>query len=262
MEPTVTVVICTYQMRDALLTCLKSVRDEANCEWQIVVVVNGDSDGTASTVAKTFPEVELLVNASNRGVAPARIQGLALARGDVVILLDADTVVSPGALRGLVATLLANPQAGLVGPRLVAPDGRPQLTARSFPTILTKARRRVPDWLTPLLPKDNSPDSDEPTEVDYVIGACQVIRRPALEAVGGLDPVIFYGPEDVDLCLRLWKGGWTVLWDPRQSVMHHEQRTTRRSMFSLLTLRHVIGLTYFFAKHRYLLRGPQVRHHG
>jgi N-acetylglucosaminyl-diphospho-decaprenol L-rhamnosyltransferase len=190
-------------MRDALTVCLKSLRREASGAWQIVVVVNGDHDSTASTVANNFPEVELVVNTSNRGVAPARIQGLARARGDVVVLLDADTVVPPGALEGVVATLLSNPKVGLVGPRLIAPDGTAQRTARSFPTVLTKARRRAPKWLARLLPDDSSPNSTEPIEIDYVIGACQVIRRTALDAVGGLDPAIFYGPEDVDLCLRL-----------------------------------------------------------
>lgn len=246
-------------MRDALLECLESLELEARPEWQTVVVVNGDDDDSAASVRQLFPNVQLVINRSNRGVGPARAQGIAEARGDIVILLDADTVVWPGSLRGVVQTLCATPGAAIVGPRLVGPNGERQATARSFPTILTKMGRRSPHWLARRLPAESTPESSIPVSVDYVIGACQVIRRSALDAVGGLDERIFYGPEDVDLCLRIWQAGWSVVWDPRYTVMHHEQRLTKRSRFSLLTLRHVAGLTYYFAKHRYLLTPPKVR---
>jgi GT2 family glycosyltransferase len=88
-------------------------------------------------------------------------------------------------------------------------------------------------------------------EVDYVIGACQVIRRKAFEQVGFLDERIFYGPEDVDFCLRLHQAGWRVSYNPEATVIHKERRVTR-SLFSVLTWRHLRGLVYFFWKHGYL----------
>jgi len=93
-----------------------------------------------------------------------------------------------------------------------------------------------------------------------VIGACQLVRRRALAEVGPLDERIFYGPEDVDFCLRLWRKGWKVLYAPDSLVIHHERRLTRR-LLSRLTFRHAAGLAYYFAKHRYLIHAP-VLHGG
>jgi GT2 family glycosyltransferase len=243
-------------MRDLVLGCLETLAVEAPEAWELIVVVNSDPDRTVAAISQRFQNVRLIVNRVNRGVSAARNQGIEAAKGEVIVLLDADTTVPPGAMRGLVQALLNNPAAGVVGPRLVSPRGEPQATARRFPTLLTKIRRRAPRPLRRLLPHDAIDESNMPKEVGYVIGACQAIRQEALQDVGILDERIFYGPEDVDLCLRMWKGGWRVIWDPRYSIVHHEQRATRRRVFSVLMLRHAMGLVYFFIKHRYLLHPP------
>jgi hypothetical protein len=243
-------------MRELLERCLASVEKEMAADWETIVVINGDDDGTVSMLSRRFPWARLIVNPSNRGVGPARNQGWAVARGTTVIFMDADTSFQEGILTALGATLEQDRSIGVVGPRLVSPEGEKQKTARSFPTLWTKLRRRAPMFLRSMLPSDELPDSEKPLDVGYVIGACQVIRRSALEAVGPFDERIFYGPEDVDLCLRMWKAGWRVVWDPRHVVVHHEQRSTKRHLLSRLTLRHAQGLIYFFAKHRYLFRAP------
>lgn len=251
-----TVVICSWRMRALLLRCLETVGQERERDWQVVVVVNSDEDGTAGAVRARFPWVELIVNPVNRGVAAARNQGMGEAQGRVIILLDADTTVPLGSLRGLAGALLRDPKVGVIGPRLVSPRGEPQATARQFPTMLSKLRRRSPPLLARLLPSDAIELGNEPRRVGYVIGACQAIRTRALHQVGFLDERIFYGPEDVDFCLRMWKEGWQVVWDPRFTIVHHEQRATRRRVLSRLMLRHLHGLAYFFFKHRYLLHLP------
>ncbi|TME18418.1 MAG: glycosyltransferase family 2 protein [Chloroflexi bacterium] len=250
------VVICSWRMRDLLLQCLASLEPEMAADWEAIVVVNGDEDGSAVAVRDRFPWVRLIVNESNRGVGPARNQGLEAARGRVILLVDADTTSRAGALTGLVQALEGDSEVGVVGPRLVSPDGERQRTARAFPTILTKIRRRAPARLRAVLPNDDVSDGEQAVNVGYVIGACQAIRRRALDTVGLLDERIFYGPEDVDLCLRMWKAGWRVVWDPRHVVVHHEQRLTKRRLLSRLTLRHAWGLGYFFLKHRYFLHAP------
>lgn len=250
------IVICTWRMRELVLRCLESVLAAASPDWEIIVVVNGDEDGTVAAIAGRFPSVRLIVNAKNRGVGPARNQGIAVARGEVVVLLDADTTVPAGSLNGLIRALRRAPRVGVMGPRLVGPRGERQGTARAFPSALTKIRRRAPQWLAALLPGDAVPDTDWPREVGYVIGACQALRREALEQVGALDERIFYGPEDVDLCLRMWNAGWRVLWQPDVTIIHHEQRATRRRPLTMLMVHHGLALVYFFFKHRYVLRPP------
>jgi len=243
-------------MRDLVTRCLETVTAEAPPDWEVIVVVNGDEDGTVGAIRTRFPQVRLIVNARNRGVGPARNQGMALSRGQFIILLDADTTVPPGSLTGLIDALQRAPDVAVLGPRLVSPSGQRQGTARDFPTPLTKVRRRLPERLAAMLPPDAVPDGDQPRAVGYVIGACQALRRDALGQVGLLDEAIFYGPEDVDLCLRMWKAGWQVVWDPRFTIVHHEQRLTRRRVLSVLTVRHALALAYFFAKHGYLFRPP------
>lgn len=249
-------VICTWRMRELVVRCLETVTAEARPDWELIVVVNGDEDGTIDAIRARFPQLRLVLNARNRGVGPARNQGLAISRGQIIILLDADTTVPPGSLTGLVDALLQAPGVAVMGPRLISPSGERQGTARNFPTVLTKLRRRMPSALAAMLPHDALPDGDQPRPVGYVIGACQALRREALLQVGLLDEAIFYGPEDVDLCLRMWKAGWRVVWDPRFTIVHHEQRATRRRVLSALTVRHLLGLAYFFHKHGYLFRPP------
>jgi GT2 family glycosyltransferase len=255
-QPTASIVICTWRMRDLITRCLETVTAEAPSDWEVIVVVNGNEDGTVAVIRARFPQVRLIVNPRNRGVGPARNQGMAIARAPFVILLDADTTVTPGSLTGLVDALERAPDVAVIGPRLVSPSGERQGTARDFPTLLTKLRRRLPARIAAQLPADAVPDGDRPLAVGYVIGACQAVRRAALEQVGPLDEAIFYGPEDVDLCLRMWKAGWKVVWDPRFTIVHHEQRLTRRRVLSTLTVRHAIALAYFFRKHGYLFRPP------
>lgn len=220
---------------------------------EVIVVDNGSTDGTPEWVQARFPRATLVRNERNRGVAPARNQGLRIAGGKYCLLLDVDTVLGDGALSALVGFLDANSSAGLVGPKLVDPDGRLQFTCRRFPTVLSKVARRAPGrWSGALLEEEEFRrwDHGSPAAVDYVIGACQLLRRSALDEVGLLDERIFYGPEDVDLCLRMWEHGWQVWYVPGASVIHWEQRVTRR-LPSLLAIRHMVALGYFFAKHRY-----------
>jgi len=259
-EPVLSIVILTWDSRALLEPCLAALpAATAPVAWEVVVVDNGSCDDTAAFLGRRS-DLVVIRNSRNRGVAPARNQGLRAARGAFVALLDVDTVAAPGALATLVTFLQGAPDVGLVGPKLVGPDGRLQYSCRRFPTLLDKIGRRLPARWGRVFAADvelRSWDHASARDVDYVIGACQVIRRSALDEVGLLDERIFYGPEDVDLCLRLHRAGWRVVYVPQALVMHHEQRVTRR-LLSRLTARHVQALGYYFWKHGYLLRRPSV----
>ena len=256
------IVILTWNSRALLEACLAALpAATAPLATEVIVIDNGSLDGTAEMLAGRR-DVVTIVNATNRGVAPARNQGLRAARGEFVALLDVDTEAAPGAFATLVARLRAEPEVGLVGPKLVDPDGRLQYSCRRFPTLVDKLCRRLPARFGRALIDDvelRSWDHAGVRSVDYVIGACQVIRRAALDQVGLLDENIFYGPEDVDLCLRMQRAGWRVEYVPQAVVMHLERRITRK-LLSVLTARHVYGLGYFFWKHGYLLTRPTIAH--
>ena len=252
----VSVIILTWNSEREIEACLTSLELGLRAfPSEIIVIDNGSRDRTCAIVRETRPDAQLLCNPDNRGVAAARNQGIRLAQGEYVLILDDDTVVRPGALDCLIRYMGEYPEAGLCGPKLIGADGELQLSCRRFPTLVDKLARRLPSILgQEIARKAEMADWDHRTirEVDYVIGACQVIRRRALQEVGLLDERIFYGPEDVDMCLRLQQAGWRVVYNP-DAVVVHEERRMSRSLGSGLVWKHICGLGYYFWKHGYLL---------
>lgn len=248
------VIILTWNSQKVVDACLSSLRQGLrvySCE--VIVIDNGSHDQTVAILQERYPWVQLVRNRVNRGVAPARNQGIRLAQGEYIIILDDDTVTQPGALDCLVAYMEAHKEVGLCGPQLLDCNGDCHLSCRVFPTLSYKLLRRLPlPFARKLTRAVEMADWDHASirEVDYMIGACQVIRSAALAEVGLLDERIFYGPEDVDLCLRLQKAGWRVIYNPEAVVRHVERRVTR-SLFSFLGYQHLRGLLYYFWKHGY-----------
>ena len=255
-QVTVSIIILTWNSEQHIGACLASL-DQGLKEYssEIIVIDNGSSDRTCSIVREARPDVRLVSNPENRGVAPARNQGIRLAQGKYILILDDDTVVQPEALDCLIRYMEDHPETGLCGPRLTGADGELQLSCRRFPTLTDKVARRLPGVLSRKVTRETEmADWDHGTirAVDYVIGACQLIRQSALQEVGLLDERIFYGPEDVDMCLRLHQAGWRVVYNP-DAVVVHEERRMSRSLGSGLVWKHICGLGYYFWKHGYLL---------
>lgn len=218
------------------------------------MVENASTDRTLEMLNQ-FPKIHVIKNQCNRGVGPARNQGMRLAKGRYILLLDADTTIIGNALDTLVTYMDNNPKVGICGPKLISPTNELQLSCRRFPTVLTKILRRAPLSLAQKLLKEEllaDWDHNSIQEVDYIIGACQIIRKEAFKQIGYLDENIFYGPEDVDYCVRMWRKDWPVCYNPAATIMHHEQRITKKKLLSKLTLLHTKGLIYYFIKYRYV----------
>ena len=255
------VLLLTWNSHEFIPRCLDSLAAHAPSIGEVIVVDNGSSDDSIALVKKHCSEAILITNKRNRGVAAGRNQGLRVAKGNYVLLLDIDTVVHPGAIDALLGTMDRDQDVGLAGARLVGIDGQVQNSCRRFPTVIGKLGRRLSGDVGEKLSR---PDelSDWPyvsrRYVDYVIGACQIIRRSAMEDVGLLDERIFYGPEDVDYCLRMWQAGWRVLYEPEAVITHIQRRITQRSpLTNPLFWKHVAGLIRYFWKHQYLFHPPQ-----
>jgi len=249
------VVILSWNSTDVLGPCLASLpQGFTSQDYEVIVVDNGSRGLTPAALRHTFPWMQLVVNRKNRGVAPARNQAIRLTQGEYIILLDDDTLVQPTVFAQLLAYMDTHPDVGLCGPKLVDLQGQLQLSCRFFPTLSDKLARRFPFTFAQRISRAaEMADWDHSCvrDVDYVIGACQVIRRTALAKVGLLDERIFYGPEDVDLCLRLQRTGWRVVYNPAVVVVHRERRVAR-SFLSRLGWRHFWGVIYYFCKHGYL----------
>ncbi len=235
------ILIVNWNVRDLLRRCLSSVF----AHWQtrkmeVIVVDNGSTDGSREMVRTEFPQVHLIANPDNRGFTAANNQGLSVARGRYVLLLNPDTEVVGDALEVMVAFADAHPDVGVVGPQLLNPDGTVQSSRRRFPTLATALFEST--WLQPYAPRrllrryyvlDRS--DDEVQDVDWVTGAALMARREAVGQVGPLDEGFFMYSEELDWCRRFREAGWRVVYLPTARVIHHEGKSSEQ----VLPARHI-----------------------
>ena len=234
----ISVVILTWNSACYIERCLRSlVADVHNSgiDLELFVVDGGSSDGTLeilSRLAKEIPALRTIQLGKNLGTALSRNIAIRESRGEYILILDSDTEILPGALGTLCKALEGAPRAGIVAPRLLYPDGSVQPSCKRFPTAPLKVCKFAPISLLQRLgekaelypPGVYSKDFEEIVRVNHCISACWLVRRRAIDAVGLLDERIFYAPEDVDYCLRMWLAGWEVLYVPSAEVVHHTQR--------------------------------------
>ena len=214
------VVVVTYDALPWIEDCLASVRGE-----QVVVVDNGSRDGTVALVRERFPEVRV-VESENRGLGAGWNVGIRETASRFVLLLNADAWLRGDALARLVAFADGRPRAAVVGPRLLNPDGTVQRSVRGFPTLWRLATEYF--FLRKLAPRTRALnafyaggfDHDEVREAEFVMGACMLVRREAIEEVGPLDEEFFLFSEETDWCYRFRKAGWEVLFFPGAECVH------------------------------------------
>lgn len=231
------VVIVSYNVRDLLGQCLESVYQTVEDRTvEVIVVDNGSRDGTVETVAARFPEVRLLANSGNPGFGAANNQAFSLASGRALLYLNPDAELRPGALSAMLDYLDAHPDVAVVGPRTFYPNGAGQSTRRRFPTPLTalveSTRLQRLGWIQGPLARyyvaDRS-DSEE-QDVDWLVGACLMVRRSVMESVGGFDERFFMYSEELDLCQRIRQRGWRIVYLPNAEIIHHEGRSSEQNL--------------------------------
>jgi GT2 family glycosyltransferase len=187
-------------------------------------VDNASGDGSADAVRQAFPWARVLEPGANLGFSAANNLGLRESRAAHVLVLNSDAEVKPGAVGVMLALLASRPDVGIVGPRTLYPDGRVQVSTGPRPTPLSEWRqgrlvRGVRDRRSWALREADARHARE-HEPDWVSASCLLARRGALEAVGGFDEAYFLYQEDVDLCLRVRRAGWRILFTPRAEVVH------------------------------------------
>jgi GT2 family glycosyltransferase len=264
--PDVSIVIVAFRAREHVLRCLASIAEHATgATHETIVVDDGSGDGTVEALAERFPDVRVVAKQRNEGLVAGRNAALALVRGRLVLMLDADTELRPGALQRLAEALQRDPQVGLVGPRLVGPDGELQLTCRRFPPLLIPLMRRGPYARINPDPaahrRHMMVDFDHAHErpVAWVSGAAQMWRAELAARIGPYDGrVSSYGGEDLDWCLRVWEAGQRVHYVPQAEIVHHWQQVTRGDLYGRKSFRALRDWYYLQWKHRRLRRDPRM----
>lgn len=237
------VVILTCDQLPVLRRCLDALTElyrRGNAE--IIVVDNGSADGTCECLTTEYPYIRVIANTENRGVAPARNQGLRAASGDKILILDNDTIPNTVAIDAMSRWLDTHPSTGIVACRLTDPQGAVQDSFKPYPGLTVKISNLLGRKRAVRLP-------ESPVSPEYVIGACQMFRRSLTDRIGLLDERIFYGPEDADFCLRARSAGLDVVYLPEVSMIHDWRRATTRRIFTPLARKHISALLYFYHKH-------------
>jgi N-acetylglucosaminyl-diphospho-decaprenol L-rhamnosyltransferase len=213
-----------------------------------VVVDNASGDQSAELARALGAKV--IENPTNEGYARAVNAGAAAAAGQWLLVLNPDTRLSPDSLVRLLATGEADPAIGCLGPELHNPDGTEYPTGRRFPSLVVGGLHA---FLGPIWPGNPATryyhmaaaDRSAPLRVDWVSGACMLLRRDAFDAVGGFDGGYFMYFEDMDLCLRLARAGWRVLFDPGAEVVHAGGNSTRKAPYRKVVNHHRSTLRFY-----------------
>jgi hypothetical protein len=240
------VVVVTYDAAEWIERCLASVRGV-----ETVVVDHGSRDGTVELVRERFPEVRL-VEQANLGLSAGWNRGVREVGGEWALILNADAWLVGDALERLVAFGRTRPAAALVAPRLLNPDGSLQRSVRGFPTLWRLATEYL--FLRRLAPRSRvlngfyagGFEHDEPREAEWVMGSCMLVRRAALDEVGGFDEAFFLFSEETDWCWRARQAGRQVWFFPGAECVHVGGATHGGRFFR----ENVRGHLRFLAKHR------------
>ena len=231
------VCIVSWNVWDDLRACLDSLYDGGNqLAVEVIVVDNASVDDTVKLLTGQYPQVYLIQNEQNRGFAAGCNQGMQQGTGRYFLLLNPDTIVPARALDELVQFADNHPQAGIIGPKLLYPDGRLQYSCRRFPTVTAALFRNT--FLGRIVPGVRSVtdylladwDHNQVREVDWVSGACMLVRRELTEQIGLLDDQFFWGSEDVDYCWRAHRAGWQILYTPQPQIIHAVGRSSDKAI--------------------------------
>jgi N-acetylglucosaminyl-diphospho-decaprenol L-rhamnosyltransferase len=272
-RPACSIVLVSYHSAADLGPCLESLpAAAAGLDLEVVVVDNASSDASAEVArrlgATVGPPVgagggftlKVVENHANLGYARAANQGAAATTADWLLVANPDTRFEPGSLARLLQTAAADPTIGCVGPHLRNPDGSDYPTGRRFPSVFVGALHAVLGTVGPGNPATaryhmTGVDRSVPVQVDWVSGACMCVRRDAWDAVGGFDPGYFMYAEDMDLCLRIARAGWRVVFDGGARVWHTVGGSTRRRPYRKVLDHHRSALRFYVRHYR---RDPRI----
>ncbi|MCS7253506.1 MAG: glycosyltransferase family 2 protein [Armatimonadota bacterium] len=231
-KPSISVIVVTYASEDTVRACLESILNSAKhsgAKVEVIVVDNASPDGTVATVREHFPMVRLIAYHENLGYAKAINVGLKESRGDYVLILNPDCILSSDAIHQLVSFAESNNRIGIIGPMLLNRDGTLQPSGRRAQKLihivlsLIGLHSAVEAFLL-----GKGRDYKAASDVEEVSGAAMFCRRKALAEAGGMDERFFLYFEDVDLCARVRRLGWRISYCPYAKVMHLHRSSTSK----------------------------------
>jgi len=266
----ISIIIVNFKSEEFLEKCLKSIQKfPPKCSYEIIIVDNnsGTDPNKFGKISRNYiseKNFKFIKSAKNLGYGQGNNLGVKKSKGDFIVILNPDIEIKKGTLDILLKFLQKNSTVGIVGPKLLYPDGKVQDSFRRFPNPPDLIIKRI-GFLRKLFHKrmvnflmwDN--DFEKEIEVDWVVGAFMMIRKNAWNKVGGFDPRFFLFFEDTDLCKKMWQKGFKVYFNPHCEALHNHDRLSETSslkdFFMKKTFRmHIISAAKYFFKWRSLVR--------
>lgn len=259
----VSIIIVNYNQKNLLKQCLKNIL-EANLRlnYEIIVIDNASVDGSKDFLSQfkiRDLDFKVILNNQNNGFHAANNQGIKLSKGEYVLILNPDVIVLPGSIEKLYKFLKDHLEAGMVGPQLLNPNKKIQYSCCRFPKLYTPIVRRTFIGRLPWIKKELARylmldfKHEKTKEVDWLIGACLMIRKEVLDEIGLFDeqPFLYFG--DVDLARRIWQAGKQVYYYPQSQMIHFHQRLSTSQpgfpcLFSKVTWIHILDAIKYFIK--------------
>ena len=226
------ILIVNYKNKAKTIRCIESIKqaDLASLTYEIIMVDNNSGDGIVEELKIRYPEVKSLQSEHNRGMGGGNNLAERGASGDFLLILNNDTLVKKDSINKLINFHNSRHDVGLVGPKLLYPDGRLQYTCLRFPSFLTPLYRRtfLGQFAKRHLERFLYAEYDHLTEkeVDWVQGSSMLIKRNLFEELSGFDERYFMYFEDIDLCRRIWQTGLKVVYYPEAVIIHDHTRAS------------------------------------
>jgi GT2 family glycosyltransferase len=242
MNLDLSIIIVNFNTCQLTLNALKSISDsETGYTYEIILIDNHSSDSSVATIRAAFPHITLIDNQANVGFSRANNQGIRIAQGRYILLLNSDTLLESNTIQTMIQFMDAHPQAGASGCKLVLTDGSlDKACKRGFPTpsaafyYITGLSKRFPNN-----PKFNQYqlghlNENEHHQVDSLVGAFMLVRRTTIDQIGLLDEEYFMYGEDIDWCYRMKEAGWEIHYYPKTRITHLKGASSRRKPLKII----------------------------
>ncbi len=271
-NPKLSIVIVNYKADRLTKQCVQGIIGHApGYSYEIIVVDNNLHDGCLELIKekiidspeyKGYSSITLIKSKKNVGFSAGNNLGFAKARGEYILYLNPDTVLFSGALDPLVDYLDKNKDVAVVGPKILNPDRSTQTSCFSFPNtffypLYRRANflnnfKKIKEWRQWFVMSDFSHNTI--SDVDWLLGACMLVRRQAINDVGLFDSRFFLFLEDTDWCYRFWEAGWRVVYNPEAWIIHHIERASdERSILKSIRKKtawiHIVSWIKYYKKH-------------
>jgi N-acetylglucosaminyl-diphospho-decaprenol L-rhamnosyltransferase len=249
-------IIVNYKNSEPLKDCLASLYQTVQrIDFETIIIDNSENDLGLKPLKELYPKAQFVSNSSNVGFAKANNQAAKIAQGKVLIFLNPDTILSDQAIDSMYKYYCSHKETGVLGPKVVDPEGSLQYSCRRYPTLWTGLFNRY-SILSRLFPENRftsqylmlDSDHNEIRQVDWLSGCCLMVSKSTFENSHGFDENYFLFNEDVDLCRTIKQAGKEVIYFPEATIIHHVSTSNSKTTARVIIQRH-LGMMHYFKKH-------------